>query len=176
METIPKDKCQKIGFFRKTHGVRGELTLEFENRFEESIENAERFFVDLDGYLVPFFIEEEGFRFKTSNTAIVKFLWVDNENYARRMIGQLVYLFNDEIVDEKEESIQSYLLNFTVSDVKLGEIGTIENVDDFSGNIVLTVNYHGEELLIPFNEDFLVSLDEQKKRLTMNLPEGLIGS
>ena len=53
METIPKSECEKIGYLKKTHGVRGELVLEFEPQFEVSIENANRFFVEIDGLLVP---------------------------------------------------------------------------------------------------------------------------
>ena len=63
METIPKTDCEKVGFFRKTHGVFGELVLEFEPQFEMSIENADRLFVELEGLLVPFFVLDDGFRF-----------------------------------------------------------------------------------------------------------------
>jgi len=173
METIPKNNCEKIGFFRKTHGVRGELVLEFENQFEESIAGADRFFVELEGLLVPFFLEDDGFRFKTANTAIVKLMWVDTEKYARRMVGAAVYLFGDEITDEDEETIHSFLKDYWVEDKKLGRIGKIRHVDDYSGNIVLTVDYQNNEVLIPFNEDFLISTDEEQKIVLLNLPDGL---
>jgi 16S rRNA processing protein RimM len=174
METIAKENCQKIGFFRKTHGVRGELVLEFESRFEESVAEAGCFLVELEGLLVPFFPEDDGFRFKTATTAIVKFVWADSEKYARRMIGCPVYLDQNDIIDEEEDEIHSYLLGFLVEDAQLGKIGAILHVDDYSGNIVLTVEYRGNEVLIPFSEDFLVSLNEQQKTLKLNLPDGLI--
>ena len=63
METIPKSDCQKIGFIRKTHGVHGELVLEYEPEFEESVVETERFFLEIDGLLEPFFVAEEGRRF-----------------------------------------------------------------------------------------------------------------
>jgi len=59
-------------------------------------------------------------------------------------------------------------------DKTLGNIGMITNVDDFAGNIVLTVLYKGEELLIPYNENLLVDSDESQKTITLQLPEGLI--
>lgn len=172
METIPKSDCEKIGFFRKTHGVHGEVVLEFEEHFEYSVEEAERFFVELEGLLVPFFIADEGLRFRSAKAAIVKFNWVDSEAYAKRLIGQSAWLYKDEIVDEPEEH-SSMLVNFVLIDATLGNIGTIENVDDYSGNIVLTVNHNGNELLVPFNEDMLVAIDEENKTITLNLPEGL---
>ena len=174
METIPKDNCEKIGFIRKTHGVNGELVLEFEPRFEESVADSGRFFIELDGLLVPFFLEEEGFRFKTASTAIVNFVDVETEKYAKRLVGSPVFLFSDEIIDEDEETLHSFLMNFEVEDSQRGKIGSIQHVDDYSGNIVLTVEYQGNEILIPFSEDLLVSIDHNRKILVMNLPDGLM--
>ena len=174
METIPKIDCEKIGFFRKTHGVFGELVLEFEPQFEMSIENADRFFVELEGLLVPFFVLEDGFRFKTDNSAILSFDRVDSEKFAKRMVGCAVYLFKTEIIVSPDELGDSELVSYLLIDETLGEIGVIEHEDNYSGNIVLTVNFKGKELLVPFNEDFLLSLDKQKKIIKLRFPEGLL--
>lgn len=174
METIPKADCEKVGFFRKTHGVHGELVLEFELQFENSIENTNRLFVELEGLLVPFFIVENGFRFKTDNTAILTFDGVESEKYAKRMVGSSVYLFKNEIVVIPDELFDSELVNYLLIDEKLGEIGNIEQVDNYSGNIVFTLVFNGKELLVPFNEDFLLSLDKQNKIIKLRIPEGLL--
>ena len=173
METIPKTDCEKIGFFRKTHGVHGDVILEFEPQFEISVEEAERFFVELEGLLVPFFLKENGLRFKTANSAIVSFDDVETEKYAKRLIGCSVYLFKSEIIDETEKSSSS-LINYMVIDDNNKEIGPITNIDDYSGNIVLTVDYFGNEILIPFNEDLLIEINEDSKTIQIHIPEGLI--
>jgi len=174
METIPKADCEKVGFFKKTHGVFGELVLEFEPQFEISVENADRFFVELDGLLVPFFVFEDGFRFKTENSAIITFDGVDSEKYAKRMIGSSVFLFKNEIIVMPDELFDSELVNYLLVDEKLGEIGNIDQVDNYSGNIVITVNYRGKEILVPFNEDLVIAIDKQNKILKLRVPEGLI--
>jgi 16S rRNA processing protein RimM len=174
METIPKADCTKIGFIRKTRGVHGELVLEFEEQFEFSVEEATRFFLEIDGLLVPFFAAENGLQVKSAKTAFVNFEWVDSEKYAQRIIGTNVYLFTSEIVDEPEEAGLSELEGFTLFDKNTGEIGVIARVEDFSGNTVLTIGKKNNEILIPFNEDFLVSIDPENKILTLDLPEGLI--
>ncbi len=174
METIPKADCEKVGFFRKTHGVFGELVLEFEPQFEMSIENSDHFFVEIDGLLVPFFVMDDGFRFKTDNSAIIVFDGVDSEKYAKRMVGSSVFLFKNEIIVLPEEFTDSELINYLLIEETLGEIGLIEQIDNYSGNIVITVNYRGKELLVPFNDDFLVHLDKPKKILTLRFPEGLL--
>ena len=173
METIPKADCDKVGFFKKTHGVSGELVLEYEPQFEYSIESADRFFVELEGLLVPFFIVEDGFRFKTENSAILTFDGVESEKYAKRMVGSSVFLFKDEIIVMTDELSDSELVDYLLVDEKLGEIGIIDQIDNYSGNIVFTVNFKGKELLVPFNEDFLLEIDKQNKVIKLRLPEGL---
>ena len=173
METIPKTDCEKIGFIRKTHGIHGEVVLEFEEQYEYSVEDAERFFIELEGLLVPFFIADEGLRFRSGKSVIVKFDWVETESYAKRLVGKEVYLYQNEVVDMPEEQ-SSFLQGFTLFDEKLGEIGNIDEVDDYAGNIVLTVTFNGQELLVPYNDEILIDLNEEKKTITLQLPEGLI--
>lgn len=174
METIPKSECEKIGYLKKTHGVRGELVLEFESQYELSIDNANHYFLEIDGLLVPFFLVPDGFRFKTDDTAILNFKGVETENYAKRLVGCSVYLFSDEIQLDPDAETNSQFIGFTLWDKTLGEIGKIEFIDDYSGNIVFTVKYKGSELLVPFNEDFLVEIDDAKKIIQLRIPEGLI--
>ena len=173
METIPKADCQKIGFFRKTHGVRGDVILEFEPQFEYSVEEADRFFVELEGLLVPFFLKEDGIRLKNTNSAIVTFDDVETEKYAKRLIGCSVYLFQSEIIEESENSTSSELIDYLVLDDKKNKIGRIIQIDDYSGNIVFTVDYNGNEILIPYNEDLLIEINDHSKTIKLQLPEGL---
>jgi 16S rRNA processing protein RimM len=174
METIPKSDCQKIGFIRKTHGVHGELVLEYEPEFEESVVEAERYFLEIDGLLVPFFVAEDGLRFRSAKTALVTFDWVETEKYARRLVGSSVYLFNYEIIDEPEEATISQFLHFQLLDENGKKLGQISAVDDYTGNIVFTVDTKKGEILVPFNEDFLINLSEEQKTIQLQLPEGLI--
>ncbi len=173
METIPKSDCERIGFIRKTHGIHGEVVLEFDEQYEYSVEDAERFFIELDGLLVPFFVADEGLRFRSGKTANVKFDWVDTESYAKRLVGKEAYLYLEEIVDEPVQN-ESVLKGFRLFDSERGLIGTIEEVDDYSGNVVLTVTFNGRELLISYNDELLVDLNAEQKIITLQLPEGLI--
>ncbi|MBW6536451.1 MAG: hypothetical protein K0B11_15685 [Mariniphaga sp.] len=174
METIPKSECQKIGFIRKTHGVHGELVLEYEQEFEESVVEADRFFLEIDGLLVPFFVSEDGLRVKSARTALVRFDWVDNEKYARRLMGNSVYLFSHDIIDEPEETSIAQFLHFRLLDENGNEMGQISAVDNYSGNIVFTVDAETGEILVPFNENLLINLDEEQKTIQLQLPEGLM--
>ncbi len=174
METIPKSDCRRVGFVRKTHGVHGEIALEFEPQFELAVEDAQCFFIDLEGLLVPFFVSADGIRFKSEKTALITFDWVETEDNARRLVGKEVYLFKNEIIDDDDNNADSSFLNYMLKDKKRGEIGRISEIDDYSGNIVLTVSNENRQILIPFNNDFVVSTDKKNKILVLDLPEGLI--
>lgn len=174
METIPKNTCTKIGSIQKPHGINGDLSIRFQEQFYETLEEAGTIFLEIDGLLVPFFIAEEGVRFRTGDSAIVALEWVDSEEQARKLAGLSVYAKNDEIKNSENSLDLRMLEGFLLIDQRKNPIGTIGFIHDFSGNVVLEVNYHGKEIMIPFNEDFLISIDQGSKVLALNLPDGLL--
>lgn len=174
METISKSECRKIGFIRKTHGVQGEVVLEFDPEFEDSVAEADRFFLEMEGLLVPFFISEDGLRFKTANSALIAFDWIKTENQARRLTGAHVYLYEQEIFQQVSELPHSQLINYRLTDETNREIGLVTAVDDYSGNVVLTVDASVQEILVPYNDELVIEKNDEKKILKLKLPEGLI--
>ena len=66
----------------------------------------------------------------------------------------------------------SYLTGFNVYDKTEGFLGTITGIDDSSINTLLYIK-GTKEIIIPFNEDFLVSFNPRKRTLKLDLPEGL---
>lgn len=174
MEVIPIDDCTKVGYLQKLHSIHGELVLNFETKYEESIDPAEIFYIEQEGLLVPFFLEEDGLRYRSNKTANLKFQWIDSDKAAKLICGSSVYLkTSDIIIPEGIFTIDEYL-DFTIEDSSLGEIGKIKEINDFSGNIVLTVLHKGEEILIPFNDELLQSIDKQNQIILLALPPGLI--
>jgi 16S rRNA processing protein RimM len=174
METIPKTDCEKIGFIRKTHGVHGEMVLEFEPEFAGSVADADCYFIEIDGLLVPFFVTEEGLRFKSNKTALIAFEQVKTEKYARRLMGTAVYLFKDKIIETGNKPSDEPFLNYLLFNEKKEEIGVISTVDNFSGNVVFTVRNKEKEFLVPFNNDLLLEVNQQEKTVMLKLPEGLL--
>ena len=60
MNQINKNDCVEVGYIQKPHGLKGEVILVFDKEFEETFEELEFLFIEVDGGLVPFFIEDEG--------------------------------------------------------------------------------------------------------------------
>ncbi len=172
METIPKNECTKIGFIQKPHGINGELIIKFDEQYYETLEESKTLFLDTEGLLVPFFIED--LRFRTGESAIIKLEWTGDEEQAQELSGLSVFVKNEQIrVDGSAFNIRM-LEGFMLIDQCRNQIGKINAVRDFSGNIVLEVNYLGKDTIIPFNEDLLIDFDIHNKTIILDLPEGIL--
>lgn len=173
---IRNDEVFKIGYITKHRGLRGEVEMSFtDDCFDTG--SAEYLVLDMDGILVPFFWEE--YSFKNNDTVILKFEDIENEEQARCLVGHSVYYPKNHVAVSEDESavLSSYkaLTGFCVSDEKGRHLGIIENVDDSSTNILLTIQTEdGDELMIPFHNDFLLHFDLRERTLQLHLPEGLL--
>ena len=174
MNQINKDDCIAVGYIQKPHGLKGEVLLIFDKEFEGDFEELEFFFIEVDGGLVPFPIEDEGLRFKTDDCAICKFEFIDSLTKARELVGCKVYVFEHEIIEHEEPGVVSTLIGMRVFDEKFGDIGLISRVDDFSGNLVITVDHPRAEIMIPLSDNIITSVDNEKREIHLNCPNGLI--
>ena len=67
------------------------------------------------------------------------------------------------------------LTGFAVSNQDGQYIGTIVQVDDSSANVLLTIEENnGEELMLPFHNDFLLNYDLRERTLQLYIPEELL--
>lgn len=173
METIPKSVCTKVGFLQKPHGIKGEILLQLEQDYTESLEKYPDFFLEIDQLLVPFFPAENGIRIRSGDSALIRFDWIDNEIEAKKICGSPVYIKKENILIRDEKIGLHHLVGFVLFDKTIGKIGKIEQVDDFSGNLILQVRFKSKTVLVPFNEDFLIRFDEGKKEIELQCPEGI---
>lgn len=159
--------------FNKPHGIHGELQFTFNDDIFDRVE-AEYLVCLLDGIFVPFFIDD--YRFRSDSTALVKLEGVDTAERARMFTNVEVY-FPTKYVEEEakpEELTWDFFVGFRVEEVHHGYLGEIIEVDNTTINTLFIVNYGDEELLIPAQEDFIVSMDQKHKVIILELPEGLI--
>ena len=169
---IKKEEVYKIGIFNKPHGIHGELQFTFtDDIFDRA--DCDYLICQLDGIFVPFFIEE--YRFRSDSTALVKLEGVDTAERARMFTNVDVY-FPVEHVDEAEagELSWNFFIGFRMEDVHHGLLGEVVDVDTTTVNTLFVVEQEGEELLVPAQEEFILGIDQEKKLITVELPEGLL--
>ena len=163
-------ETQEIGYISKTHGLKGHIILrlnELINIDEEAIKSV---FLDINGSQVPYFIEE----CRPNNTGyIVKLETIDTVDTSKKLIGKKAFALPDFIL-ENDESLNEFI-GYTIIDSRLGNIGNIAAVDEKTDNaIVKVIHPSGVEIILPFNDDFIIEIDDDLKTIEFNTPEGLI--
>lgn len=172
MEIIDKKDCTKIGKFVKTHGITGELTLILELGLDIKWQGV-FVFLEIDGGLVPFYIGEDGLRFKSNESAIIKFDYIDSQEKAKEIVNCELFVFTKDLTAKQEKQTKSYN-NYTVFDKIQGHLGTVIEVNNFSGNKVITVLFNSHEVMIPLSNDILQNVDREKRELHIISPKGLL--
>ena len=170
---IKKEEVYKIGLFNKPHGIHGELQFTFTDDIFDRVD-CDYLICLLDGIFVPFFIEE--YRFRSDSTALVKLEGIETAERARMFTNVDVY-FPVKHAEEAEDGELSwnFFVGFRMEDVRHGELGEVVEVDTTTVNTLFVVEQEdGEELLIPAQEEFIVEINQEKKLITVELPEGLL--
>ena len=170
---IKKEEVYKIGLFNKPHGIHGELQFTFTDDIFDRVD-CDYLICLLDGIFVPFFIEE--YRFRSDSTALVKLEGIDTAERARMFTNVEVY-FPVKHAEEAEDGELSwnFFIGFRMEDVRHGELGEVVEVDTTTVNTLFVVEQEdGEELLVPAQEEFIVEINQEKKLITVELPEGLL--
>lgn len=173
MHRISKENCQNIGYFQKPHGISGSLVLQFTEGLEEWIEESPVLFVESEGILVPWFLIEEGIRITSSKTAIVDLEWIEDEPAAKKLCGKSVWIEKQEGQEEFLIEENAVWVGFSVSDENMGFLGVVTEVNDYAGNVVLTLENNNTSQLVPFHPDLVIDINHQEKTLILFLPEGL---
>ncbi len=170
---ITFDEVFKIGTTGRPHGIKGEISMHFTDDVFDSVD-ADYLVCNIDGILVPFFME--GWFFKGSDTAIIKFERLDSEDDVKFLQNTEVF-FPKSLALERSDNLCSWraLTGFLVSDSQVGQLGTVVGVDDSSANVLLeTVSGNGDTLLLPVHPDLVAEVNARQRTLRLNLPEGLL--
>jgi len=165
---IKREEVYKIGKLSKAHGVKGELSFLFDDDVFDRTD-ADYIIVDIDGILVPFFIEE--YRFKTDNNALMKLEGIDTMEQARELSGCDVF-FPRNLSDEDEQVSWAKITGYELIDTSTGKsIGKIASIDDSTINILFELE---DGKLIPASEDLIQDIDIKRQKIEINLPEGIL--
>ena len=166
---IKKEEVYKIGRIGKAHGVKGEVSFNFDDDVFDRVD-AEYLILEVDGILVPFFMEE--YRFRSDSTALVKFEDIETQDRARELTNCDVYFPRDLVDDEEEVLTYSFLIGFDIIEASTGKkVGTIASIDESTLNILFELE---DGMLIPASEELITDIDKDNKTITIALPEGIL--
>lgn len=147
----------------------GEVSFLFDDDVFDRVD-ADYLILDIDGILVPFFIEE--YRFRSDTTALMKFEGIDSQERARELTGCDVYFPRNLAVSDDDSISWSAIVGFDIIDASTNKpVGRIASIDDSTLNILFCLE---DGHLIPASEDLITQIDQQARTITMRLPAGLL--
>jgi 16S rRNA processing protein RimM len=149
----------------------GAVTVKLEKKYSENIPLMESVFLEIEGRPVPFFISDS--EYSGADILKLSFEGYTSIEKVSEFTGCNVFLTTGVPDNNQEEDIRS-LTGYKVfmQDEKL--LGSIKEVIQNPGQWLLNIiSTENNEILIPFHEHFIVSIDKKKRIIVMNIPEGL---
>jgi len=160
-----------LGRITKISGYEGAVTVRLEKIFTENIPRMQSVFLEIEGRPVPFFIS--GLEYSGADILTLSFEGYNSPEKIREFAGCRVFLTSGSSGTVLKDNNQT-LIGYKVFISGNMLLGSISEVFSNNGQWLLTVKSQSKkDILIPFHEDFIVSIDKRKKMIIMNIPEGL---
>ena len=160
-----------VGKVVKTHGVRGALKVRPYGETLGEMGAGEKLFFTEDGAqlhltLVSLRAQKKGW--------IAEFEEIETFDRAQALTGKEIFIDKDRLPSLSEGEYYHFQLIGLSVETKEGELlGTLSAIFETPGNDVYVVESGEKELLIPAIEDVIREVDLQRKKLIVDLPEGL---
>ena len=165
--------CYLLGYVGKKHGLRGEVTISFDVDDPQEYEEMESVFLKMNNQLVPFFIESLSLR--GGKKAVVKFEGIDSTEQADELQSTELYLPSSCLPDLEEGQYYYHdLIGCTVIDRQAGELGKVKEVLDLTSQMLFSVEYRGEEVMVPISDGIILEVKTEEGIVRVDLPDGLL--
>jgi 16S rRNA processing protein RimM len=168
---MQKESLIRLGRINKAHGLKGELSIALELDSADSIEELESVYLDIQNKLVPFFIES--IKVVGPKKALLRLEECVTLQDTARFVGKEIFAEEEYIDMDDSVMVLSRLQGYVLIDKTVGECGTVLEVVEMPGQVLLKIKSGAFEPLIPFNETFILKIDHQLKTIQCDLPEGL---
>jgi len=166
----------------RSFGTEGRVILKYNlpRPEDENLDRKRPVFIFFDGLPVPFFIEDVNT--KGSQQLLIKFEGINTQKFAEEIVGETVYIEKLQKkgskvkVDKNNGDDITEIIGFKVFDSYEQYIGIIQNIYPYPNNLCIGVHREDkeDELLIPFNEKLIISIDVSHKKAVLNLPKGIL--
>ncbi len=169
---MPFEGHYYIGKVVRLYSYKGEVYIRLYINNPEKYLEMESMFLNIQDNLVPFFVES--IQFGSKGMLRVKFEDIDTEIDAKSLLKKEIYAPDSFIPSEESDVREKEILGFTVIDRKEGEIGEVEELINHPVNKLIRIEQGERDILIPFQDVFILEIDSKKKIIQVDLPEGLL--
>ena len=165
------DECYQLGYIQKTHGLKGAVSLFIDADFPENYKSLESILLNMQGVLVPFFIDSLSL---SGNHAITRLIDCDTVEEAKALVGCEAWLPLSSLPELEEHQYYYHeLIGFVLynEDQLIGKVADIYQMPQTN---LIAVEYGGHEVLVPLQDDIVQKVDKKNQRIDTVLPEGLL--
>ncbi|MAZ00954.1 MAG: hypothetical protein CMP58_02020 [Flavobacteriales bacterium] len=121
-------------------------------------------FIEINSNFIPFTIN------KISSNKFLKLEEISNEKEAGKFKKKYIYEKLEK--DNKEKEIN--IIDFKIMDKNHKEIGKVKGIIERKIQPLILAEFKDKEFYIPFHEKFIIKIDNSKKIIETNVPEGII--
>lgn len=174
---INEEELLMAGKIFKAHGLKGEMNVVCEYD-SDILSQGYPIIIEMDGILVPFYASSV--RTKGYFGGLLTLEGVESKDDTAPFINKEFYLRKKDIaeylqVDEDELIFEGDVIGFKVIDKKYGYLGTVEDILEMPEYQMLVIKGEdGEEIQVPWVDEFVVAEYHDDEEILMELPEGLI--
>ncbi|WKW47093.1 ribosome maturation factor RimM [Myroides sp. JBRI-B21084] len=168
-----KKDCFYLGKIAKKFSFKGEVLVYLDTDEPELYTELESMFVEINGHLVPFFIDKASLH--KEKFLRTQFEDVDSEDAADDIVGKDVYLPLTMLPTlEGNKFYYHEVVGFDAIDQRLGNFGTILRISDNGVQALFEVQKDDAVILIPLIDEFIIEVNRTNKSILFNTPQGLI--
>ncbi len=170
---LVKDNCYKIGKIFKPHGIDGQLNVSVYVALDEI--EKESIIVDINGSLIPFFVDFKVSRFN-DNSGIIKLIDVDTKEQAKLLNDCNIYLPKSELknIEEVLVDFENFIIGYILKDAENEIIGEILDFIDDNKNPVYIVEYKDDEIYLPIHSIEILEVDYSMQIVKADVPPTLL--
>lgn len=167
-----KEDCYFLGKITRKHGLSGNLILKLDTDQPEFYKKLESMFVEINGLLVPFFIEKVVWSKQDSLNILIK---NSNETLVEQLLGKNVFLPLSTLPPLIGNKFYYHeVIDFEIIEEDGKTCGEIVSVNDQTAQHYFILNLAQKEIVIPIIKEWILEVNRGEKFIKMKLPEGLM--
>lgn len=169
---MKKEDCYLLGRITRRHGLKGNVILKLDTDQPEHYKKLESIFVEINGLLVPFFVEHTQGSREGSLTISFKNA---TEQLLEQSLGKSVFLPLSTLPKLSGKKFYYHeVIGFEIREEDGKTCGNIVSINDQTAQHYFILELAGKEIIIPIIKDWITELNREEKYLQMQLPEGLM--
>ncbi len=157
-------KSKKIGYVKKTHGVKGELIVELDFDISKNFTLNKWVFLEYEGTIIPFSIDY--YQIIDKKAFIVKFKQLNSIEDSKLFSLSNFYVSNESLLTQK---VENNIIGYKLFDKNNNLLGTITDFISIKNNPLVQVIQENKKYLVPINKNLILKRDDQKQNIYLNL-------